>query len=182
MDDNNIDIEKGMNPMHSQIDDDNQKNKPKGILVNNHRESYENWFVDTIVRFGLLFFISIVCVPLFTIGIFFSTRNYECATRLIDVKWLLLCAGIKNLICYLIMVSRLYAESSLSSVSERKINWLKRFTKVHMIYEIIYNCFIIYAISGTKLSNCDVAPFSYLIIYLVLNFFGIFLYLMSRLS
>ncbi len=181
MDNNNIDIEKGMNPIHSSIND-NQRDKPKGILVNNHRESYENWFVDTVVRLGLLFFISIICVPLFTIGIFFSTRKYECTTNLISIRWLLLCSGIKNLICYIIIVTRLYAESSLTIVSECTINWLKRITKIHMLYEIIYNCFVVYAISGANLSNCDVAPFSYLIIYLVLNFFGIFLYLMSRIS
>ena len=58
----------------------------------------------------------------------------------------------------------------------------KRFSKVHFFYEIIYNSFIIYLISNMRLSNCDIVPFTYLIIYLVLNFFGIFLYWLSSFS
>lgn len=173
------DIENSINPMYYNINDDFQKDKPRGILVNNHRES-ENWFVDTIARLGILFFISLFCIPLFTLGIIYSTRNYECETHLIGIKWLLLFSGIKNLIFYLIFISRLYVESNLTKFSDKKINWLKKFTKVQVLYEIFYNGFIVYAISGAKLSNCDIAPFSYLIIYLVLNFFGIFLYLLTK--
>jgi hypothetical protein len=190
MNDNNIDIENQMNPIHSYLKKNNSMNneediiesqslKPKGILVNNHKESYENWFVDTIVRTGLFVFASIVFLPIIILGIYFSFKKYSCNTHIININLLLLCAGIKNLIAYIILGSRLYAESSLTTVSDRTITHLKRMTKFHLFYEIVFNTFIVYSISSSKVSNCDSVPFTYLIIYLVINFFGIFLYLIS---
>ena len=167
-----------MNPLHSDdINNDETEEKPllRSILVNNNnKESYENWFVDTFIRIVLLFFASIIFVPLFTIGIFLSFRNCNCYTNLISIHWLLFCSGLKTLIGYIIIVLRLYAESVISEVSYSTITRLRILKKIHIAFEIFYNTFIVYVISNSKLSNCDTIPFFYVIIYLILNFFGCF--------
>ncbi len=182
MDNNDIDIEKGMNPIHENTINMAERPKPKGIIVNNHRESYENWFVDTIVRVGLGIFGLAVLIPIIVLAFYYSSKNYDCNTHLMGINTLLLCCGFKTTVLLIIYVVRLYNESSLTTVSDRVINFFKRFSKVHFFYEIIYNSFIIYLISNMRLSNCDIVPFTYLIIYLVLNFFGIFLYWLSSFS
>lgn len=187
MDNNDIDLEKGMNSVYHNNNSNNLNNsinmtertKPKGILVNNHRESYENWFVDTIIRSGLFIFGMGVLVPLIVLAFYYSNKNYDCATHLMSINTIFLCCGVKTTILFIIYSVRLYNESSLTNVSERTINFFKKFSKVHFFYEIVYNSFIIYLIYGIRLSNCNIVPLSYLIIYLVLNFFGMFLYWLS---
>ncbi len=183
--DYDTDIEKGMNPLHKKSDDhieetDNLRPKPKGIIVNNRPGSYENWFVDTIIRTGCFVLVSFLLVPLIVFGLYFSVSNYKCETHLIGINWLLLCCAIKTLIAYLIIALRLYSESNISEISELTIRRLKIITNFHIFYEVFYNTFIIYSISSFNMSNCDMAPFVYLIIYLVINYFGIFLYFLSK--
>ena len=176
-----------MNPLNRSIQDDNIINmadgiKPKGILINNHRESYENWFVDTIIRTGFFIFSSIIFIPLIVLGIYYSTKNYNCNTHIINTKTLLLCCGIKTLVAYIILSARIYNESSLTTVSDKIINFFRRFSKVHIFYEMFYNSFIVYSIHNMKISNCDMIPFTYFIIYLILNYFGIFIYWICKMA
>lgn len=183
--DNDKDIEKGMNPLHKKSDYyTEESNKPtpklKGIIINNHTKSYENWFVNTIIRVGCFILVSVLLVPLVIFGLYFSLNNFSCKTNWINVNWLLFCCGIKTLIAYMIIVSRLYSESNITDVSDLTIKRLETITKFHMFYEVFYNTFIIYSISSFSLSNCDMAPFIYLIIYIVINFFGIYLYFVSK--
>ncbi len=183
MDNNDIDIEKGMNPIHQKNSINMaEKPKPKGIIVNNHKESYENWFVDTIIRVGLFTVGLVVFVPIIVLAFYFSSKNYDCTTHLMNINTLLICCGAKTTILFLILGARLYNESSLTTVSDKTITFFKKFSVVHFYYEVIYNSFIIYIISNMKLSNCNIVPFSYIIIYLVLNYFALFLYWISNFS
>ena len=148
-----------------------QKSLSKGFIDNNHN-SFDNWFVDTFIRIGIILMISILFIPIFVVSLIFSFIKYHCETDFISINWLLFYTGLKTMIGYNIIVSRLYVESVIAEAEYSTIIKLKKLWNIHMIFEIFSNLFIAYIVSKTKLSNCDMIPFIYLIIYLVLNFIG----------
>ena len=42
------------------------------FIVNNHNNSFDNWFVDTFIRIGIVLITSIFFIPVIIIGIIFS--------------------------------------------------------------------------------------------------------------
>ena len=144
------------------------------FIVNNHNNSFDNWFVDTFIRIGIVLITSIFFIPVIIIGIIFSFGNYTCETNWLSIHWILFSTGLKTFIGYYIIVSRLYSESIIADVSYSKIIRLVKLWNYYIIFEIFYNLYITYEISNIKLSNCNIRPLTYLIIYLILNFIGYF--------